>query len=39
LTRQRGVVVHHDRAMRAAGRRRLNEHGCSTLKVMQSSHG
>jgi len=37
LTRQRGMVVHHNRAIWAARGCRLNEHGASTLKIMQSS--
>src|SRR5262249_55348426 len=33
LTRQRGVVVHHDRTVRAAGGRRLNEHDWQRSQV------
>src|SRR5262249_7047132 len=37
LTRQRGVVVHHDCAVRATGRCRLDEHSGSALQVGPSS--
>ena len=33
LTGQGGVIVHHNRTVRIAGARRLDEHGSSTLWI------